>query len=354
MVESSEIEPTIKNIENGGDVSEELNNTDQSQPVSTDESLSKPGQTEVNQGISLIKEMMANGVHYGRAKRFTHPSIKPFLQSYQRGNIETFDLKKTIGALNQMVALLVEAIKTGKTILFVGTQPAAQESVKKFAQKLRQPYIIHKWVGGFLTNFETIRSRLIYFKELLVKEESGEIANYPIKDAQRMRRELEKMKRLYTGVIDITEVPDYVFIVNLDFRGHRTAVRECVAKQIPILALAGSDNNVTNVKLFIPANDKAPRSINFILKKLLERIKDSGLPLETDQNKLEMTIKENEIITDEEKNDKPAIQQNFSQDKIESVSLEASNGDEAEEKSLTDAENNVSDSNFTETEEVVN
>lgn len=271
MVESDELVPAVESVEPTA-LAEESNEQAASFSVG-------------DQGLSLIKEMMANGVHYGRAKRFTHFSLRPFLLTHQKGNIEIFDLKKTTEQLNQLTEVLIEIIESGQTVLFVGTQPAAQAAIKKIAQALKQPYISHKWVGGFLTNFETIRSRLVYFKDLLAKEASGEINNYPIKDAQRMRRELEKMKRLYTGVIDMTSLPNYVFIVNLDFRGHRTAVRECLAKHIPILALAGSDNDVTKAKFFITANDKAPRSINFILTTLLERIKERDYNLVSESSK---------------------------------------------------------------------
>ncbi len=113
---------------------------------------------------------------------------------------------------------------------------------------------------------------LVEFKSLLEKEERGEINELPPYEREKMKKELEKMKKIYSGLITLNQLPDYVFIVDLNFKNHRTAYKECLKKNIPVISLSGSDNDISKVLAFIPANDKAPRSINFIISQLMNLI----------------------------------------------------------------------------------
>jgi len=225
----------------------------------------------------LFEEMMKAGVHYGRAKKYTHPSMKPFLIKTVR-NIEIFNLNFTLQKLNELSNALAQTLKEGKKVLFVGVAPASALKIKEIAQKFNQPYLNYKWVGGFLTNFQTILSRLAYFKELLQKEASGELKEYPPKERSRLERELNKMKLIYEGVKDMEKLPDAVFIVNLAHKSHLTAKREALKMNLPIFAIAGSDNDITNVKYFVPANDKAPRSIDFLLSYIMSKVESKLTP----------------------------------------------------------------------------
>jgi len=221
---------------------------------------------------SIFEEMMKAGVHYGRAKRFTHSSMKNFLLKSNK-NIELFNLKFTLEKLNQVAEFLKKALQENKKILFVGTTPASQAKIKEMAEILNQYYIIYKWIGGFLTNFQTIQARLLYFKDLLKKEESGEIKNLSPHQRSKIEKELQKLKNFYSGVVNLDSLPDIIFIVNLAFKQHKTAVREALKMKIPIIALAGSDNDVNNIFLFVPGNDKAPRSISWQIDYLVSKIK---------------------------------------------------------------------------------
>ncbi len=239
--------------------------------------LKQNEQTIIKEMEDIFKEMMKAGVHYGRAKRFTHPSMKPFLLKSNRNiePIDFFNLKITLEKLQTVGEYLKNALKENKRILFVGVTPASQAKIQELGEKLNQPYVNYKWVGGLLTNFQTIKARLVYFKDLLEKEKSGELKNYPPAERARIERELEKLKNLYSGIVNLDSLPDLVFIVNLAFNQHKTALRECLKMKIPIIALAGSDNDVSRVNLFIPGNDKAPRSIAWILDYLLSVISNN-------------------------------------------------------------------------------
>lgn len=233
-------------------------------------------QVEVKEKNKKLEEdLKSHGCHYGRAKRFTHSSMKQFLLKFEkRGNLEFFNLNKTIEGLNSASNYIVELIKEQKLILFVGAKPAAEKAVEKIAKEFNMPYLNYKWVGGFLTNFQTIKTRIEYFKSLLQKEESGEIEEYPPADKKRLLRELDKMKKVYSGVKELDRIPDAIFIIDLKYPPHNTARNEAIKMNLPIIAICGSDNDTRGVKIVIPANDKAPSSINFLIDYLINKIKE--------------------------------------------------------------------------------
>lgn len=222
----------------------------------------------------LEEELKIYGCHYGRAKRFTHSSMKKFLIKKNKSNLEFFNLVKTIEGLNQAVNFLAELLQNQKIILFVGAKPASEKAIRKIAQEFNMPYIDYKWLGGFLTNFGTIKTRIEYFKDLLGKENTGEIENYPPKERNRVLRDLVKMKKIYTGVMNLEKLPDALFIVDLNYPSHQTAKAEAIKKGIPIVAICGSDNDINNVTVVIPANDKAPSSINYLVDYIINKIKE--------------------------------------------------------------------------------
>jgi small subunit ribosomal protein S2 len=228
--------------------------------------------TMITEERTIFEEMQKAGVQYGRAKKYTHPTMRPFLIKTLY-NIEIFNLQLTLQKMHEMANALTDYLKSGKTILFVATTPAASSRVTNFALTFNQPYMNYKWVGGFLTNFSTSLSRLAYFKDLLKKEEAKELEEYPPKERSKLERELNKLKNIYSGVIKLEKLPDALFIVNLAHPSHVTAKREALRLKIPIFALAGSDNDITGVNYFVPCNDKAPRSIAFIMDWLEERVK---------------------------------------------------------------------------------
>ncbi|MCS7200712.1 MAG: 30S ribosomal protein S2 [Patescibacteria group bacterium] len=224
-----------------------------------------------NENQSLIEEMVKSGVHYGRAKRWTHPSIRPFLLKSNK-NIELFNLKLTANKLNEATRFMKELIANNKTILFIGTTPAAQSKIRELAIALGQPYVVYKWIAGLLTNFSTIQARLVHFRELLKKESEGELARYQPKERSLIEKQLQKLKNLYSGIVNFDKLPDAIFIVNLAYKQHQTALKEAYKMKIPIVAITGSDNNINQVHFFIPANDKAPRSISFLLDNIKEEL----------------------------------------------------------------------------------
>lgn len=227
----------------------------------------------------ILDEFLSAGVQYGRGKRYTHPSIREHLLKTSK-LIEIINLKNTLANLKLASEFLANLLREGKIILFVGVTPAASKPIEDLAKLLNQPYMNFKWVGGFLTNFETIQARLSYFKNLLEKEKSGILEQYPPQERNKMMRELEKMKQIYSGVTELDRTPDAIFIVNLAFKSHKTAKREALKLGIPIISLSGLDNDVTGVEIVIPGNDKAPKSITTVLgylgRWIKERLTENG------------------------------------------------------------------------------
>lgn len=253
---------------------------------------------------AIIKEMLENGVQYGRAKRFTNPKLREFLIKSNK-IVEIFDVSKTLKNLDALCGIMSQLLNDGKNILFVGTQPAASEQTEKIAKVLNQFYLTHKWIGGFLTNFTTIKSRIKFYKDLKERQESGEIDTYSPIEKSRALRELQKMENIYIGVKDIEKIPDAIFVINIDYKPHKTMQREAKRMNIPVIGICGSDNDPDKFKVFAPMNDKAPRSIkwsiNYIINKLnpdalmqseaphpaeteIEEIDTTSMPVDADEN----------------------------------------------------------------------
>ncbi|KKS19021.1 MAG: 30S ribosomal protein S2 [Parcubacteria group bacterium GW2011_GWC1_41_7] len=227
---------------------------------------------QTDQKNDAIKRMLSAGVQYGRLKRFTQTRMRRHLMSSNIKNMEIFNLDETNTGVEKVSEVIKKTIADNKKVLFVGTHAASIDAVKNMAVSLDQPYVNFKWIGGFLTNFETVKSRLKYFNDLKEKVESGQIAEYSTRDRVAAKKEYEKMAKSYEGVCQMSELPALIFLVNGAYKMHQTVIREARIKKIPIVGIAGSDNNPETFLAYIPANDRAPKSIAFIAQTLLERL----------------------------------------------------------------------------------
>ncbi len=229
----------------------------------------------------LIRTMLEHGVQYGRAKRFTHPKVRPFLLRTNR-SIEIFDLEITAEQLVALVETIRAYLAEGKRILFVGTQPAVQRPVEDLAVALNQPFMVYKWIGGFLTNFQTIRGRMRFYRDLKDKQASGELDNYPVRDRQGALRELQKMELIYRGVAQLEGLPDVIFSVNLAHKQHQTMAREAKRRSIAVVGVCGADNDPARFTHLVSANDRAPKSVTFLLGYLQQQLVPEVIPAITE------------------------------------------------------------------------
>ena len=216
------------------------------------------------------EEMAQAGLHFGHKSSKIHPKMKPYLYGVRNG-VHIIDLEKTAEKLKEALNFMKEAVADGKIILIVGTKIQAKALVKQTAEECGLPYITERWLGGTLTNFETIKKRIDYFKDLERKKKEGELENYTKKERIKFDEELKNLEIKFGGIKILDKVPDIVFV--LDMQKDDLAIKEAKAKDVKVVALADTNVDPTLADYPIPANDDAMLSVKYILEKVKEVIK---------------------------------------------------------------------------------
>ncbi len=210
-----------------------------------------------------IKQLLEAGAHFGHKTERWHPKMAPYIHS-KRGGTHIIDLTKTVDCLNEALEFLTKTAADGKQILLVGTKRQAQDIVKKAAVETGMPYVTQRWLGGMLTNWNTIGGRVKHLQDLENRMASGELANkYNKLEVQRFQEEIEHMNGLYGGVKELNARSGAVFIV--DIINDANAMREANKLGIPIVALVDTNADPSQVKYPIPANDDAIKTIDLIV-----------------------------------------------------------------------------------------
>jgi small subunit ribosomal protein S2 len=218
-----------------------------------------------------MKALLEAGVHFGHRTRRWNPKMKPFIFT-ERNGIHIIDLQQTIVRLEQGYNMVRETIAGGGTVLFVGTKKQAQESIVQAAQNCNMPYIDQRWLGGTLTNWQTIRQRLAYLMELERRHETGDLERLPKKETLRLEQLIEKLNRRLGGLKKMTRLPNMVVIV--DVRREGIAVKECNILSIPIMAMVDTNCDPDPIDFVIPANDDAIRAIKLIVEYLADAVNE--------------------------------------------------------------------------------
>jgi len=221
--------------------------------------------------IVSMKQLLEAGVHFGHRTRRWNPKMKPYIFT-ERNGIHILDLQQTIKQLGKAYNLVRDTIRDGGTILYVGTKRQAQQTIRENAERVGMPYVINRWLGGTLTNFQTIRSRVDYLIELERQREEGFFDRLPKKEALKLSRLIEKLEYRVGGLRNMRELPSLVFIV--DVKREELAVKEANRLGIPIIAMVDSNGDPDLIDLVIPANDDAIRSIKLIVGKITEAVEE--------------------------------------------------------------------------------
>lgn len=222
------------------------------------------------QPLSLeFEEMAKAGLQFGHKTSKTHPKMKPYIAG-MRAMVHLFDLAKTQKKLHEALEQIERLVKEGKKILLVGTKVQLKDLVKTTALACGLPYVSERWIGGTLTNFETIAKRLERLHSLQKLAMSDEFAKYTKKEQLMAQRELNDIQETYGGLDSLTGLPDAVFVCDLDT--NLIALREAKRKKIPVIALCDADINPTDVDFVIPANDDTRSSVHYILSKVQEAV----------------------------------------------------------------------------------
>jgi small subunit ribosomal protein S2 len=214
-----------------------------------------------------MKQLLEAGVHFGHQTRRWDPKMRPYIYG-ERNGIHIVDLRQTVTQVAAAIEFVKQIAIDGGSVLFVGTKKQAQGAVEQAANRSGQPYVNYRWLGGMLTNFATIQKRVYYMKELRRLEETGEMNNRPKKERLKLRRELEKLEANMGGIVDMTRLPDAVFIV--DVNTEATAVKEADRLGIPIIALVDTNSDPDPVDHVIPGNDDAIRAADLIASALAD------------------------------------------------------------------------------------
>ena len=213
----------------------------------------------------LARELINAGVHFGHSVSRWNPKMAPFIFA-KRGNIHIIDVKKTLKGLLIARKLLAEVVSSGKDVVFVGTKRQAQKAVESVANKCGMHYVSERWLGGMLTNFRTIRSRLQRLQQLEAMHEDGTLESESKKQASRLKREMRKIKSNLDGIRNMSRLPGAVIVV--DAKKEYLALREARKLGISTVGLLDTDSDPDTVDVVIPANDDSIRAIDLILNEL--------------------------------------------------------------------------------------
>ncbi len=229
------------------------------EPIAEETVVLSPEETEE------LKEMIAAGILFGRKKSRTHPKMAKYIFTYSKG-VAVFDSTQTLALLNKAIGFLKEVFDKKLPILIVGTQVTVKDLVAAFAKKFGFAYVTERWLGGTLTNFQTISKRVDYFKKLKADKATGKLDKYTKKERLLMDRELTDMAVSFGGVENLNQLPAVVFVI--DAEAHETAVREAKRLKIPIVAVINNDTNPDGLTYPIPANDNNRSSLIWILSRI--------------------------------------------------------------------------------------
>ena len=228
-----------------------------------------------------IQTLLDAGAHFGHQKRRWNPKMKPFIFG-ARGDIYILDLKQSLVGMDQAYTFVSNVAKNGGSVLFVGTKKQAQEAVADAANRCGMPYVNARWLGGMLTNFATIRTRVKRMEELEAMEADGRMALLPKKEQILLRKELSKLQLNLNGIRNMKRVPDAIFVI--DTNREEIAIREAHRLNIPVVGTLDTNCDPDDVEYGIPANDDAIRSVKLLADFIADAVvAGTGAPVSAEE-----------------------------------------------------------------------
>ncbi len=217
----------------------------------------------------MAKKMIKAGVHFGHGKSTKDPRMDQYISIFKSG-VYIIDIFSIITKLEQALDFIEDTVSKGGTILFVGTQPQIKEDLEKTAIKCDMPYVIERWIGGTITNFETIHKGVEHLLDLEKKKESGELKKYTKKEQLIFDEEIKGLNQDFKGVKKMDKLPDAILVMSI--KENQSSIKEAAKKGIPIIGLTDTNANPNLVDYPIPANDDGVASLKFMLKKFEQTI----------------------------------------------------------------------------------
>ena len=241
--------------------------------------------------VVSMKQLLEAGVHFGHQTRRWNPKMSRFIFT-ERNGIYIIDLQKTVKKIEEAYSFIREVAETGKPILFVGTKKQAQDSIKEEAERAGMYYVNERWLGGMLTNYQTIKKRIDRLRELERMQEDGTFDVLPKKEVIQLMNEKEKLEKYLNGIKDMPEVPGAIFIV--DPRKERIAVKEAHKLGIPVVGIVDTNCDPDEIDFPIPGNDDAIRAVKLIASTISQAI------IEAKQGQIEETTSTEEAAVEAE------------------------------------------------------
>ena len=224
--------------------------------------------------VVTMSQLLKAGVHFGHQTRRWNPKMQRFIHG-ERNGIYLIDLNQTLDRITDAYSYVRDTVAKGGMVLFVGTKKQTQDAVKSYAQSCGQPYVNQRWLGGMLTNFETMAKRVAKMKEYQRMRDSGEFEEMPKKEALMLSRELEKLERNLSGISMLKERPQVVFV--LDTKKEHIAVTEANKLGIPVIAVVDTNCDPDVIDFVIPGNDDAIRSGELMCRVISEAVEEGQL-----------------------------------------------------------------------------
>ncbi|ETI70343.1 MULTISPECIES: 30S ribosomal protein S2 [Neobacillus] len=219
--------------------------------------------------VISMKQLLEAGVHFGHQTRRWNPKMKKYIFT-ERNGIYIIDLQKTVKKVEEAYNWVKELAGNGGTVLFVGTKKQAQDSVKEEAGRSGMYYVNQRWLGGTLTNFETIQKRIARLKDIERMSEDGTFEVLPKKEVVQLKKQQERLEKFLGGIKDMKQLPDALFII--DPRKERIAVAEAKKLNIPIVGIVDTNCDPDEIDVVIPANDDAIRAVKLLTGKMADAI----------------------------------------------------------------------------------
>ncbi|MBP3880343.1 MAG: 30S ribosomal protein S2 [Lachnospiraceae bacterium] len=219
--------------------------------------------------VISMKQLLEAGVHFGHQTRRWNPKMKPYIYT-ERNGIYIIDLQKSVGMVDDAYNAVVDIVKNGGKILFVGTKKQAQDAIRTEAERCGMYYVNERWLGGMLTNFKTIQSRIARMKEIETMAEDGTFEVLPKKEVLQLKKQLEKLEKNLGGIRNMKKLPDAIFIV--DPKKERICVQEAHTLNIPLIGICDTNCDPEELSYIIPGNDDAIRAVKLIVSKMADAV----------------------------------------------------------------------------------
>jgi len=230
-----------------------------------EQNIQQSSETPNEEGVITMKQLLEAGVHFGHQSSQWNPAMKEYIYGARNG-IHIIDLQKTLKSFINAYDFIRDVVSSGKEILFVGTKKQAQAVIGEEALRCDMPFVNSRWLGGTLTNFNTIRSRVEYLIQLKKLKDDGEMDNLPKKEQITLGREMEKLEYLLNGILNMKKMPGALFVV--DTRKEDIAIKEARKIGIPIVGIVDTNSNPADADYVIPSNDDAIRAVKLCVEKI--------------------------------------------------------------------------------------